>query len=62
MGWIFAAVALAFMGLLVLGVLGFRVLLAARELGKEVERTSRRLEPARVLSGRGAGTIHDPKG
>ncbi|MFJ2033584.1 hypothetical protein [Streptosporangium sp. NPDC087985] len=57
MVWIFAAVALAFAGLVVLGFLGLRVLLAARDLGREVDRTRRRLEPARVLSGQGAETI-----
>ncbi|WP_406313963.1 hypothetical protein OHA77_37745 [Streptosporangium sp. NBC_01639] len=62
MGWIFAAVALAFTGLLVLGSLGFRVLLAARGLGREVARTRGRLESVRVPSGRGARTIRDPKG
>ncbi|MDP9867522.1 MULTISPECIES: hypothetical protein [Streptosporangium] len=62
MSWIFAAVALAFAGLVVLAFLGVRVLLAVRELGREVARTRRRLEPAQVLFSEKTGTIRAPKG
>ncbi|ACZ88595.1 MULTISPECIES: hypothetical protein [Streptosporangium] len=62
MSWIFAAVALATTGLVVLGFLGVRVLLAARELGREVDRTRRRLEPAHTLFRGQVGTIRVPKG
>jgi hypothetical protein len=39
------AVALGFVGLAVLAVCSFRVFLAVRRLGRELERTRRRLEP-----------------
>ncbi|MEU6741852.1 hypothetical protein [Streptosporangium sandarakinum] len=49
MNWIFAGAGLALAGLAVLAVLGLRVLVAARELGREVDRAHRRIEPARAL-------------
>ncbi|WP_433238223.1 hypothetical protein ACQPYK_30400 [Streptosporangium sp. CA-135522] len=62
MSWIFAAVALAFTGVVVLGFLGVRVLLAIRELGREVDRTRERLEPAQLLLIEKVRTIRVPKG
>jgi threonine/homoserine/homoserine lactone efflux protein len=62
MSWIVAAVALAFAGLVVLGFLGVRVLRATTELGREVNRTRKRLEPAQTLFGQKTGTIQGPKG
>lgn len=47
MSWILAAVALAFAGLAVLGFLAFRVFLATRRLGREVERARLRLTSTR---------------
>ncbi|MEU9833803.1 hypothetical protein AB0D67_19965 [Streptosporangium sp. NPDC048047] len=49
MNWIFAGTGLALAGLALLAVLGLRVLVAARELGREVDRARRRIEPARAL-------------
>lgn len=51
MGWIIAAISLAFAGLALLGFLAVRVLRAAAELSREVDRTEGRLEPVRVLFG-----------
>ncbi|GAT68697.1 hypothetical protein HS048_23735 [Planomonospora sp. ID91781] len=51
MSWILAAVGLGFAGVAVLGLMGARVLLATRELGREVDRTRRRLEAVRDSSG-----------
>lgn len=48
LSWILLCVALAVVGLAVLGVLAFRVFAAVRELGREVERTRQRLEPKLV--------------
>jgi threonine/homoserine/homoserine lactone efflux protein len=62
MGWIFAAVALAVAGLVVLGFLGVRVLRATTKLGLEVNRTRERLESAQTLFGQKTGTIQGPKG
>jgi threonine/homoserine/homoserine lactone efflux protein len=62
MSWIIAAVALAFAGLVVLGFLGVRVLRATAELGREVNRTRSRLEPAQTLLRQKTGTIPGPKG
>lgn len=62
MSWIFAAVALASAGLVVLAFVGVRVLLAARELGRQVDTTRRRLEPARTAFGERAKAIRVPKG
>ncbi|GGL17348.1 hypothetical protein [Planomonospora parontospora] len=47
MSWILAAVGLGFAGVAVLGLMGARVLFATRELGREVDRTRRRLEGVR---------------
>ncbi|GAA2877346.1 hypothetical protein GCM10010517_38810 [Streptosporangium fragile] len=49
MTWIFAGGALALAGLVVLGFLAVRVLRAATELGREVDRARGRLEPARQV-------------
>ncbi|WP_440066176.1 hypothetical protein [Streptosporangium sp. OZ121] len=51
MSWIIAAISLTFAGLAVLAFLAVRVLRAAAELGREVDRTQGRLEPVRVLFG-----------
>ncbi|MEV5410705.1 hypothetical protein AB0K60_17905 [Thermopolyspora sp. NPDC052614] len=48
MGWVFAAVALAAAGLVVLAVLAVRVWVAALGLGREVERTRRLLADQRA--------------
>jgi hypothetical protein len=48
MGWVFAAVGLAAVGLVVLAVLGVRVWVAAAGLGREVERTRRLLAQRRA--------------
>ncbi|MFF3666566.1 hypothetical protein [Microtetraspora malaysiensis] len=42
--WISTAVGLAVLGLAVLGVLGARVFVAARDLSRELDRTRQRLE------------------
>jgi hypothetical protein len=55
MGWVFAAVALAALGLVVLAVLAVRVWVAALGLGREVERTRR------LLAGRRAGAARDER-
>ncbi|GHH71069.1 hypothetical protein GCM10017673_23850 [Streptosporangium violaceochromogenes] len=47
MSWIIAAVVPAFAGLALLGFLAFRVFLATRRLGREVERARLRLARAR---------------
>ncbi len=52
MGWVFAAVALAAVGLVVLAVLAVRVWVAALGLGREVERTRRLLADRRAGAGR----------
>ncbi|MFF5205539.1 hypothetical protein [Streptosporangium sp. NPDC000396] len=62
MSWIFVAVALAFAGVAVLAFLGVRVLLATRELGRQVDRTRRRLEPAQAALRERAGAIRGSKG
>ncbi|MEV8635181.1 hypothetical protein AB0395_26340 [Streptosporangium sp. NPDC051023] len=62
MNWIFAAVGLAFAGLLVLGFLGVRVLLATRELGREVDRVRRAIAPAHSAFSEQVRTIHARKG
>ncbi|MBG0816759.1 hypothetical protein [Planomonospora sp. ID82291] len=51
MSWILAAVGLGLAGAAVLGLMGARVLLATRELGREVDRTRRRLEAVRGATG-----------
>ncbi|WP_436759767.1 hypothetical protein [Streptosporangium sp. V21-05] len=51
MSWIIAAITLTLAGLVVLAFLAVRVLRAAAELGREVDRTQGRLEPVRVLFG-----------
>lgn len=43
--WILVCVALAVIGIAVLGALATRVLVAVRELGRELERSQERLEP-----------------
>ncbi|WP_245974661.1 hypothetical protein [Thermomonospora umbrina] len=45
MGWAQVFVGMAFAGLLVLAACSFRVYLAVRGLGRELERTRRRLAP-----------------
>ncbi|GAA3102197.1 hypothetical protein [Streptosporangium carneum] len=62
MSWIFAAVGLAFAGLLVLGFLGVRVLLATRELGREVDRMRRMIAPAHSALNEQVRTIQARKG
>ena len=62
MSWIVAGVVLSFSGLVVLGFLGVRVLRATTELGREVNRTRERLEPAQTLFRQKTGTIQGPKG
>ncbi|MER7210160.1 hypothetical protein [Streptosporangium sp. NPDC000239] len=62
MSWIFAAVGLAFAGLLVLGFLGVRVLLATRELGREVDRIRRTITPAHSALNEQVRTIPSRKG
>ncbi|MGJ6961767.1 hypothetical protein ACSDR0_07615 [Streptosporangium sp. G11] len=57
MSWIIAAISLAFAGLAVLAFLAVRVLRAAAELGREVDRTEGRLEPVRVLFGERTATV-----
>jgi hypothetical protein len=44
-GWVGASVALGFAGLAVLAACSFKVYLGVRRLGRELERTRRRLEP-----------------
>jgi uncharacterized membrane-anchored protein YhcB (DUF1043 family) len=46
--WIYAAVGLGVAGLAVLGVLTARVLVAARGLGREIDRARKRIEPAQA--------------
>lgn len=61
MSWIIAAISLALAGLAVLAFLTVRVLRAAAELGREVDRT----EEARTRSGsvrRAYGDCTGPKG
>ncbi|MGH3389244.1 MAG: hypothetical protein ACRDOO_10245 [Actinomadura sp.] len=48
MGWVVASVGVAFAGLVVLSVCAVKVFLALRELGRELERTGRLLEPAQL--------------
>jgi hypothetical protein len=43
--WVLASVGVAFAGLLVLAFCGFRVFVAVARLGRELERTRRRLAP-----------------
>ncbi|MFC4062169.1 hypothetical protein ACFOWE_28025 [Planomonospora corallina] len=62
MSWILAAVALAFAGVAVLGLMGARLLLATRDLGRQVERTRRRLEAVRGPSGGRAEKDRGPQG
>ncbi|WP_326639231.1 hypothetical protein OG884_32445 [Streptosporangium sp. NBC_01755] len=62
MSWIIAALSPALAGLAVLGFLAVRVLRAATELGREIDRAHGRLEPVRVLFGERAGTIRVPRG
>ncbi len=62
MNWIFAAVGLAFAGLLVLGFLGARVLVATRELGRQVDGVRRRIAPAQSALSEQVRTIHARKG
>ncbi|WP_329079344.1 MULTISPECIES: hypothetical protein [unclassified Streptosporangium] len=57
MSWIIAAISLALAGLAVLAFLTVRVLRAAAELGREVDRTEGRLEPVRVLFGERTATV-----
>jgi hypothetical protein len=45
MTWIFAAVGLAMAGLVVLGFLSAQVFVAARGLGREIDRARQRLAP-----------------
>ncbi|WP_344958463.1 hypothetical protein [Actinomadura miaoliensis] len=45
MGWVGASVALGFAGLAVLAVCAFKVYLGVRRLGRELDRTRRRLAP-----------------
>ncbi|MGI8331864.1 hypothetical protein ACRYCC_17995 [Actinomadura scrupuli] len=45
MDWVLASVGIAFMGLLALAYCTFRVFVAVTRLGRELERTRRRLEP-----------------
>ncbi|NML54569.1 hypothetical protein HHL19_25040 [Streptomyces sp. R302] len=46
MFWPMLAIALGFLGLAVLGVLGVRVFLEVRRLGRQVEDTTRRIQRA----------------
>lgn len=62
MTWIFAAAGLGLAGLLLLGFLAFRVLLAARRLGGEVERAGRRLTPAERALNERVRTVRSRKG
>ncbi|MEV7009093.1 hypothetical protein [Streptosporangium sp. NPDC051022] len=62
MSWIFAAVGLAFAGLVLLGFLGVRVLLATRELGREVDGIRRRITPAHSAFNEQVRTIQARKG
>ncbi|MET8051876.1 hypothetical protein ABZU75_30175 [Streptosporangium sp. NPDC005286] len=62
MSWIIAALSLALAGLAILGFLAVRVLRAATELGREIDRAHGRLEPVRVLFGESGGTIRVPRG
>lgn len=55
MVWIFAAVGLATLGLVVLAVLSVRVWVAARGLGREVERTRRLLAEQRARAAQATG-------
>lgn len=43
--WILLSVAVGVAGVAVLGLLTFRVVVTARELGRELERSQERLEP-----------------
>ncbi|MEU9603774.1 hypothetical protein [Streptomyces sp. NPDC048057] len=43
MGWPMLAIALGFVGIAVLGVLGIRVFIEVQRLGREVARTSERI-------------------
>ncbi|MFF3439240.1 hypothetical protein [Streptosporangium sp. NPDC002721] len=62
MNWIIAAASLALAGLAVLVFLALRVMRAAAELSREVDRTQGRLEPVRVLFGERTATVRGPKG
>ncbi|MBB2913730.1 threonine/homoserine/homoserine lactone efflux protein [Streptosporangium becharense] len=62
MTWIFAGVALALAGLVVLGFLGVRVLRAAAGLGREVDEARRKLEPAQRLFTETTRTIRASRG
>ncbi|MBT2367486.1 hypothetical protein J7E88_19785 [Streptomyces sp. ISL-10] len=46
MFWPMLAVALGFLGIAVLGVLGIRVFIEAQRLGREVARTAQRIDRA----------------
>ncbi|MFJ3902660.1 hypothetical protein [Streptomyces sp. NPDC090025] len=46
MFWPMLAVALGFLGIAVLGVLGFKVFLEAERLGRQVARTTQRIHDA----------------
>ncbi|WP_214410997.1 hypothetical protein [Sphaerisporangium fuscum] len=48
MVWIYVAVGLGVAGLVPIAVLSVRVLVAMRGLTREIERTTRRLEPVRA--------------
>ncbi|HEX2316425.1 MAG TPA: hypothetical protein VHJ17_21970 [Thermomonospora sp.] len=67
-GWAQVFVGVAFAGLLVLAACSFRVFLAVRGLGRELERTRRRLEPKqsalsdelrRLRDAQESGTVQD---
>ncbi|MCC5581913.1 MULTISPECIES: hypothetical protein [Microtetraspora] len=60
--WISASVALAVIGLAVLGVLASRVLVAARGLSREIDRTRQRLERHSGDFRVGIGTNQDGHG
>ncbi|MFG2001369.1 hypothetical protein ACGFNU_19690 [Spirillospora sp. NPDC048911] len=45
MAWVPVSVAMGFIGMAVLAYCGFKVYLGVRRLGRELDRTRRRLEP-----------------
>ncbi|MER6915679.1 hypothetical protein ABT354_28740 [Streptomyces sp. NPDC000594] len=62
MFWSMLAVALGFLGIAVLGVLGIRVFVEARRLGREVARTAERINrAAEELERSAAGLARDAR-
>ncbi|MEU9889123.1 hypothetical protein [Sphaerisporangium sp. NPDC051011] len=62
MMWIYVTVGLAVAGLVPLGVLTARVLVAVRGLTREIERTAGRLETVHAASTASAGVLKGQEG